>query len=345
LIYMKAKIRQHWPSTKGFTLLELSISLVILAMIALFSGRLYINYTNSSRDFKAANLVYEETRFLMERIIREVRTGAIDYEEYFNQNVMIPYVADTAGDDGSYGDNYCSYSNFFYDNNGESIGSRNLTLKAAYLLSVPSIEAINSVENELYLINVGGDEKTIVKRVEKDVSGNGELTGKVVMLNMIGQDFGDDGIDGNDSYNGLGGSLPACEPDNREHDGKIDSWHCDPDFPCIFDYEVESDTLSNCYGYKHVIVTDPADPDHSFLDISPNALDIVDLKFMIAPADDPWKAYNINDVQMQPHITIQLTAKAHPYLVDTRDFKQRPSITLTSTVTMRNYDEINSDCR
>jgi hypothetical protein len=72
---------------------------------------------------------------------------------------------------------------------------------------------------------------------------------------------------------------------------------------------------------------------------------VLDLKFMISPADDPWKAYNMNDVQMQPHITIQLSTRAHPVLVDTSNLQEPPSLTLTSTITMRNYDEINSDCR
>ena len=339
---MKFTIRQHRPAPRGFTLIELSVSLVILTMMTLFGGQLYLNYTSSSRDIKAANLVYEETRFLMERIIREVRTNTIDYEEYFNRNVMIPY-----NGEGDYGDNYCSYSNFFYDDNGESIGTRNQTLDPLYAAAAVDgvSDAVRSVEHELYLINLSGNEKTILKRVEEDVTGNGTMTGKVAMLRMIGEDFGEDGLNGNDSYNGQQGNGLVCEPDDREQDGKIDTWLCDPDFPCIINETIDSSTLPGCQGFTHVVIDDPTDANYSFLDISPNAIDVVDLKFMIAPEDDPWKAYNIYSVQMQPHVTIQLTTRAHPVLVETNNKDRLPTITLTSTITTRNYDEVNSDCR
>lgn len=336
----------QYRGVKGFTILELMISLVILTMLALFGGRLYLNYTNVARDLKAANLVYEEARFLMERIVREVRQNAIDYEQYFNQNVMIPYNEITYGESGSYGDNYCSYSSFFYDNNNESIGTRNIDQEFEYKTAseIDDTNAVNPVENELYLINISGDRRTMLTRVQKDVAGVD--IGKVAMLKMVGKDFGDDNINGRDSYNGeLLPSHADCKPDDRESDGLIDTWYCDPDYPCTTDELIFNLSQDLCEGYTHLIVNNPVDPDHSFVDISPNAINIVDLKFMIAPEDDPWKAYNMNDVQIQPHITIQLTAEANSKLVDTSTDSNIPSITLTSTITTRNYDEINSDCR
>lgn len=341
---MDIKTLKHGSDTKGFTILELSISLVILTMLSLFGGQLYLNYTNSSRDIKAANLVYEEARFLMERIVRDVRQSAIDYEEYFNHNVMIPYIEKTENETGSYGQHYCSYSALFYDDKGESIGRRNSGKTDAFSFEGLDPEAVRNVEQELYLINLNGTRRTMMTRVTKDISG--AVIGKVAMLKMVGRDFGEDGINGRDSYNGLAPHDSVnCKPDDRENDGKIDTWLCDPDFPCKTDEETESQTVLNCRGYRHVAFNDPQNPDYSFVDISPNVINVVDLKFMITPEDDPWKAYNINDVQVQPHVTIQLTAQAHPFLVDMTDRTRLPSVTLTSTVTTRNYNEINSDCR
>ncbi len=329
---------------KGFTIIELMVSLMVLSLISLFSANIYLNFTSSSRDIKAGNLVYEEARFLMERIVREVRQNTIDYEEYFNKNVMIPYNFATISETGSYGDNYCGYSAFFYDDNGESIGTRNLTQDPLYAVTAPSgnASAITPIENELYLINISGNKKTILTRVEKQ--DGDETIGKVAMLRMIGKDFGEDGINGRDSYNN-GSNGAFCATDDRENDGLIDTWHCDPDYPCKTDEDIESDTVLFCEGYTHLAVNNPSDPDHSFVDISPNALNIVDLKFMIAPEDDPWKAYNMISAQIQPHITIQLTAEANPKLIDTSAEAHLPSITLTSTITTRNYNEIKSDCR
>jgi type II secretory pathway pseudopilin PulG len=333
---------------KGFTIIELMVALTVLILLALFGGRIYLSYLSTSRDLKAANLVYEEARFLMEKIVREVRQNGIDYEQYFNQNVAIPYIGS-----GSYADNYCSYSSFFYDSgpdldpdtyeDNESTGLRNPELETDLLAFPIDPAAILTIENELYLVNIGGSRRTTLTRVEKDV--DGDMIGKVAMLKMLGRDFGDDHIDGRESYNGIILHDPNCEPDDREGDGLIDSWHCDPDYPCKVDETTTSTSNPACEGYTHLIVNDPLNANHSFVDISPNALNVVDLKFIIAPEDDPWKAYNIDAIQIQPHVTIQMTVEANPKLVDTSTDAFIPSITLTSTITTRNYDEINSDCR
>lgn len=335
------KYLQH-RGVKGFTLIELMVSLVILSMLSLFGGRIYLNYTNASRDLKATNLINEEARFLMERIVKEIRQNSIDYEEYFNHNVVIP-----SGVAGGYGGNYCAYSAFFYDDNGESIGTRNFTQEFTTYAAISDTSAIHQIEHELYLINISGNTRTFIKRIVRDV--NGDDIGKISMVKMIGKDFGEDGINSQDSTNGLlPGHNISCDSDAlqdyRERDGKIDTWHCDPDYPCKEDEDITSVLDSACDGYTHLVVDDPTSDDYSFIDISPNAINIIDLKFMIAPADDPWKAYNMKEIQMQPHITIQMTAEANPKLLDTTNKDRPPSITLTTTITSRNYDEINSDC-
>lgn len=346
---MKKAIGHHRRYQKGFTILELMVSLTILTLLTLFAGRIYLNYTASARDLKAANLIYEEARFLMEKIVREVRQSGIDYEQYWNQNVDIPI---NPGD--GYADNYCEYSSFFYDSgpdgnpftpeDNESTGLRNPEVEDA-IINTYSLdpEAVQPVEDELYLINIAGNRRTILTRVERDVDGN--TIGKVAILKMVGRDFGADHIDGRESYNGLQLHDPNCSPDERESDGLIDTWHCDPDYPCKVDEVTQSTSDPACEGYTHLIVNDPLDANHSFVDISPNALNIVDLQFIVAPEDDPWKAYNMNDVQIQPHVTIKLTAEANPFLVAALNDSRIPSITLTSTITTRNYDEIKSDCR
>ena len=134
---------------KGFTIIELMVSLTILTFLSLGTARIYLNYTASTRDLKAANLLYEEARFLMEKIVREVRLGAIDYEQYFNKNLAIPLDGDT----GTYSDNYCRYDSFFYDSDGESTGLRNqevdLALNNASIdpLTVKLVEDAHILEN------------------------------------------------------------------------------------------------------------------------------------------------------------------------------------------------------
>ena len=181
---------------KGFTIVELMVSLSVLTLLSLGTAEIYLNYTASTRDLKAANLIYEEARFLMEKLVKEVRQGAIDYEQYYNKNLNIPI------NGGTYGDDYCHYDRFFYDNgpdgnrltfdDNESIGRHNEDLDIAINTAVGTTDPIKAIENELYLINISGNRRTMLSHIEKVV--NGETIGKVAMSKLVGQDFGDDGI-------------------------------------------------------------------------------------------------------------------------------------------------------
>jgi len=324
----------HLRKPKGFTIIELMVALAVLTLISLFAGNIYINYSYAARNLKTANLLYEEGRFLMERIVKEVRQSAVDYEEYFSVNSL---GSDPAA--GELGRNYCFYDQDFYSvgfdgvintRDDESLGERNaLNVNAAPISTI--------MQENLFLINMAGDRRTYITRVEKDVSGN--TIGKVAMVKLIGQDYGDDGINSSDPK-GVGPDV-LCAPDSRENDGLVDTWTCDPDFPCKTDVIL---TNGACEGFGDQILNLPTDPDHSFIDISPNALNVLSLKFMISPEDDPWKAYKIKNVQIQPYITIQLTVAANPKLINGIDNDRIPQITLTSTVSTRNYDEIKSSC-
>lgn len=333
----------------GFTLIELTVSIFILSLLAVFSGRIYLNYLDASRNIKAGNLLYEEARFLMEKIVWEIRQNAIDYEQYFNENVMIPYNKIALGMTGTYTDNYCSYSSFFYDsgkdgdpnslNDNKSTGLRNPEREALYTGAGLDITAVRPIENELYLINLAGNKRTILTRQTKNV--DGVDIGKASMLQLDGADYGTDHINGKDSYNGLKLSDPNCQPDDRENDGLTDSWFCSKDFPCKHDVPIQSTTVPACEGYRDI---DPLHPLDGFIDISPSAINVTNLRFLIAPSDDPWKAYGINSVQIQPHVTIQMTVEANPRLASTVG-NRLPSITLSTTITTRNYDEVKSDCQ
>jgi len=331
---------------KGFTIVELMVSLTVLTLLSLGAARVYLNYTASTRDLKAANLIYEEARFLMERMVREVRQNAIDYEQYANQNITIPLFG------GDYTDHYCSYDRYFYDSGPdgdpfvedgqESIGRHNPELEVFITSNTLPTVAVKPIETELYLININGDGRTMIKRIER--LEDGENIGKLSMVKLIGKDFGEDHINRNDSHNDGGASHDLeCDDttlDTRENDGLIDTWHCDDDYPCIKNAPLNGDIYGvGCQGLGHTV-----DDDNGFVDISPSALNITGLKFIISPSDDPWKAYNMDEVQIQPNVTIQLTAEANPKLVSTTGDGRIPSITLTSTVTTRIYDEIKSSC-
>src|SRR3989338_1780664 len=89
---------------KAFTLVELLLAMMILLLLIGFASGVYSNFFSSLRNLQATNVLYQETRFSLERIIQEVRNHTVDYEEYFDKS------SQTLGTPGTYGDNYCKYT-------------------------------------------------------------------------------------------------------------------------------------------------------------------------------------------------------------------------------------------
>jgi len=253
--------------------------------------------------------------------------NTIDYEEYFNQNL------DPAG---NLGENYCSYDQDFYakgddglmmTRDDESLGYRNPD-------NANPAPLANMIQNNLYLINAEGNQRTYISLVNK----------KIEITKLVGHDFGRDHINALDSYNGLKNSHPSCIFDEGEGDGLIDTWHCASDFPCNREIEIESSSIFGCLGYGHHILNDPNEVDHSFVNFTPKDIDITDIKFIISPEDDPRKAYQVDEVQIQPYVTIQMTVAADPEKVSGINQENPPQITLSSTVSTRNTSEVISSC-
>jgi len=321
---------------------ELVVALVILAFITLFATTIFLNYTQRTRELKAANLVYEEGRYLMGRLMNEIRQNTIDYEGYFNQNVM----------NGALGQNFCAYDQVFYTpsfdevigtSDDESLGMRDPD--ALFQGNPITAPLINPQQDNLFLINQEGNQRVYFTRIERKF--DDDPLGKLGLLKLVGKDFGDDQINGFDSYNGLNASNPLCQPDPRENDGLIDTWQCDSDFNCdeeILAPNINVDLMPGCDGYIHQAYNDIESEFHSFVDISPNAVNLVDLQFTLHPEDDPHKAYRVDELQIQPYITVQMTLEANPKLASGLDPEKLPTITLTSTASTRNYVEVPSGC-
>jgi prepilin-type N-terminal cleavage/methylation domain-containing protein len=320
---LKSEMRN---ALKGFTIIELMISTAILAILIITGASIYTNFYNSVKNLQASNMVYEEARFTMERIASEIRNSTVDYEEYYNQ------AANYAGDphiDNIYGENYCQYSRQFYGPgpdgkfgtyDDESLGVR----KAGSPSPIPSI-----IQDKLFLINSSGNHRTYIKKIV-----NSDGLGKVGLLKLTGEDYGLDHLN-SDAMNNS-----TCLPDSGERDGLIDTWLCDKGFKCT----QQPAGTPPCNGFYDIISDDPAHPEtSSFLNITPTSIDIQELKFLITPMDDPYKAYNDPSVQIQPNITIKLIARASPEIAGA--FKGKiADIVLESTVSSRTYNEITTSC-
>ncbi len=300
----------------------------------------------------------------MERIVKEVRNGTIDYEEYYNQNLV---KGRTGGSydyilNDTYATDYCQYSRQFYSSgpdgeigtlDDESTGMRLLIDETTGDPVPPAIGRLDGgnyvpdpIQNDLYIINVNGDRRSFFKRIEKFDS-QGNSIGKIGLLKLTGEDFGVDHINSLDPDLDSSGSR-TCPADAGENDGRVDTWLCEDGYDCE---DIELSTVDcgfsvaghTIYGQNIFI-----DPDlaikNSFVDITPASLDIVDLKFIISPMDDPRKAYNDNSVQVQPHVTIKMIARANPKLSAQFQSNRTPTIVLESTVSTRAQNPIITEC-
>ncbi|MBI5421632.1 prepilin-type N-terminal cleavage/methylation domain-containing protein [Candidatus Peregrinibacteria bacterium] len=338
------------PGKRGFTLAEMLIATVILMILIGTAAATSANFFNSIRNIQAANVVYGEADFTMERIMKEIRSGTVDYEEYYNQSANF-FGTET---NETYGQNYCQYSRQFYGPgpdgkfgtfDDESTGVRRAD---AAPISTP-------IQNKLYLIDASGTRRTYFQRVEvtkTDANGKTVTIGKVGMLKLVGQDYGINHRKWNPSNNRL------CR-DTGEGDGLVDSWICDAGFKCAKTTLNIVDPVDGhiCNEELYTPIDSPGALDNvnpnldpagnagksSFVDITPDTIDVVSLEFIITPPDDPRKAYNENEVQLQPNVSVKIVARAAPEIAAT--FRgNTPSIVLNSTVSARTTKEIITEC-
>ena len=85
---MFKKLRTLPSDKSGMTLIELIIASVILLLVLTVVVSTFANFSASKRKLLLSNEVYSETRFLLERIVREIHNGTIDYQGYWRENLF-----------------------------------------------------------------------------------------------------------------------------------------------------------------------------------------------------------------------------------------------------------------
>jgi len=329
-------IRTSVRNSKGFTLVETLVSVGIFTVIMGLVATVMFNTFSHDHKTRVSRMLYEETRVALERMVKEVRKGTIDYEEYYSWYRCTTATCDMLPDataDSSYGKNYGYYALQFYrdasagvtqappspdqlsradENVGKNINNMQPALGDGQTharcddAASPSYPGTTDgyEQCELYLISMDGSEKTIF-RVQQD---GAEY--RLAMLKLHGYDYGVD-------------HAVAVDPvDPTDHDGQIDTWLAEDDFT----------------GYD-------------FRLIQPNTIKITNIKFFVSPLEDPRKNFACfeasasdclnKEVQIQPHITIIMTAE--PSLSQMAGIQgTTPSVTLQTTVTARAQNEVTS---
>jgi len=313
---------------KGFTIIELLVVITLFTSVMLITSSLYTRYSTAERKLRTENTLYEETRFALERIVKEFRGGTIDYEEYWNQaNAGSECILYSSGSllyqesFGQYAQCYKDYANQFYNIKGINIGQNPINAtdenEQESRNAVSRTGSENYNQSELYVINNSGNQKTLLRCNNCDTDPTNS-PGKLQILTLNGYDYG---------YEEEGNAVNNA----TKNDGIIDTWVCEKDYTCSND--LSDGTAEN--GRKI------SNNEDGWTDYSPSSLDITDLKFYIAPLEDPYKAYNEDSskVQMQPHITIMITAQTTKEKLK-GILGDPPALTLQTSVSGRVFNEV-----
>lgn len=330
----------------GFTLIEVLLASFIFTIIGMMAITIFVNILHIQRKVELENAMYEDARFMMERIAREVRKNTIDYEEYYNKLV----------DDNLYGVKYGCYASRFYDpgsngklgiscsnpiqdpanqacliidktsydvNTGQNPYTRNPPARPANAMCDENTPAVSCTppkdlhqQDELYLIDSTGTEKTLLAK-KTIVAENNVDVDTLALLRLDGEDNDEDGIAEN---------WTKCDNNNNP-------FCCAEGFVCPDTMPSLEWTLTKNLGNTYM----------GFIPISPSRTTIKTLQFVVAPLEDPRKAFDESspDIQQQPHVTVLLTVGPSANVLQNYT-GEIPSITLQTTITSRVYNEVRS---
>lgn len=114
---------------RAFTLPEVLIAVSIFTVVVSIAANLYVQSFRETRRANTQNQIYEDARFILQRIADEVKSGMIDYDEYYNQNVVLPLInaSEPAGGPAlgvdNFGQNFGRYySAFFHTGSDNALG-------------------------------------------------------------------------------------------------------------------------------------------------------------------------------------------------------------------------------
>lgn len=370
-------IRDYKKGKRGFTLVEVIIATTLFTTVSLISVMVFINIVRIQKRIYLENAIYEDGRFLMERISREIRQNAVDYEEYYNR----------ATQGGAYGEKYGCYASRFYN---PGIGGPYGTSKLGALCSSPAGVNVKLnpgciVDKRTLDINTGQNPYTgfpnlAVPALTSD-SANAFCDDVVAPVSTacpvpIDNSLNDRSelylIDAKGKQKTIMAlktinlAAPAAVPPiptaeralsmvriqgvDADNDGIVETWvepsngtddgvfYCAPGYDC--DLPAPATLESTLNG------TDPATRWKGFIPMSPLRSNIKSIHFYVSPIEDPRKAFAETDpakaILQQPHVTVIMTLS--PSASEAGTFGGNlPSITLQTTITSRVYNEVKSN--
>ncbi len=328
---------------RAFTIIELLITLTLFSTVAILCVNALVNAMASARKIQAQATLYSETQNLMDQLAREVEQNTVDYEAYYlRYGYSTPETGwETAG--------YGLYGQTFYNpgTGGNEAGPYSgmasyygvacTTTSGSYPDACPTetpnydyvdldtgahpftgITSIDSgYDDDPTYMNAFCESETGTPDCSDLTNG---VTDELILVNGAGDlrtVFSQVLFDGSTTdYHLSKVQLSGTDTDN---DGIVNTWLCSTNFPCTG------------------TVPDLTD----FMPITPNVLDIESFTIYITPLEDPYRGFAEPDTQVQPTVTIVITAT----LSD--DYSGRmlgdvPSLTIQRTISTGVYSKVES---
>lgn len=342
------QILQRMRQRKGFTLVEVIVASSVFVAVSIIGVTVFVNVMRIQRRIILENAIYEDARFMIERIARDIRYNTIDYEEYYRANTAPALL---------HGENFGCYAQRFYNpgtpaslgalcndgtdptvNVGCVINKNSLDVNTGqnpYIQpAVISTDAnalcdsdnhgntsclltsaeVNLEQSQLFLINPEGKEKTYIGRKQVNSS---PVEHAVALLRLTGEDADTDGI-----------AEKWYDTTNKWRD------YCNAGYDCPTSVTDLNTNLTGTGGLYE-----------GFVPFTPLRTDVTQLRFYISPVEDPRKGFAETDpaeeIQQQPHVTIIMTVK--PADSELQGFAGNPpEVTIQTTITSRTYNEVKS---
>jgi prepilin-type N-terminal cleavage/methylation domain-containing protein len=351
--------------TRAFTLLETLITLSIFSVVAVSAVLVISNSLQSTRKIRAQVFLYSEAQAAMDQIARLIEQNGIDYESYYayegqgdlEAGVWTPDYGQYGqaffhpGDDGPvnvgpYYDDYaiggyeafcedgsstypddCSSDLPLFDDLDQDTGSHPFDGVSDFGASVTddstywnafcfeSSDCSNdlslSFSDVLFLISSDGDERQVIL---KEDFGESTEEYRLSRIQLLGSDSTLDGV--------------------------VDDWECSSEYTCN-----ESRTGD---GGETLAVPDLDDLNtnegiqEDFMPFTPSSIHFSEFHVLVAPLEDPYRAFAEEKVQIQPYVTIVMTATLSEDYSSNLLGDNVPEITIQRTVSTGVYGDVGS---
>lgn len=353
-------------SLRAFTLVEVLMAATIFTAVSLIAMTVFVNVLRIQRRVELENAIYEDSRFMMERLSREIRENTVDYEEYYNKLVENKHLGETYGcyasrfyDPGKFQgqpDDFgakCNDGTLPKNNPGCTLDKNSLdinTYQNPYLgySTLPSVTTTTSNafcdENHLNNPPYSNCTTVVTQLPQNPPQTQTQMVQKqLYLINAKGTEKTYLALKEMNGASENSVSLLRLTGKDSDNDGLTDQWSdsslanpylgfCSAGFDCSSVADLESTLQYN--GANNYL---------GFVPISPSRTNITNLLFYISPIEDPRKAAAETDplTQQQPHVTVVMTVK--PSISALQGYNgEIPSITLQTTVTSRVYNDVTS---